>query len=395
MQEQTKTNLKYLLLQSFLCCANGCYFGFLVIYLTDHGHNAMTVGTIMTVLSVAGLAITPMLGYLSDFVIPVKRLIGACLLAAIPAAFLLKISVKIVPLALLSILSMSLFERHLMPVVDSWGVKVMEKKPYLNYGVARGTAAFLYAVSGLLLGRLFDAKGIDMLFYAHAVLAGGGFFVVMFFDAVPVAQKTSERKVSLLHAAKRLLQNPRYRLLLVCLTLAGVCSVSAVTFQPLRLSEMGGDTAAMGASMFVMAFSEMPAMFAARHLLRRFRASSLLAVAFFGVVLRMLANALAPTLSLLIALQCLQSLSYGLLLPVLLAYLQEITERELTATAITLGIACFEGVFGVLGNLIGGALAAAFGARIVLLGFAGISLMAFLLFFFGIMKEKQTQHGTS
>ena len=392
MPESKKTNLIYLLVQSFLCCAHGCYFGFLVVYLTQNGYDSVTIGFIMTLLAVFGLIITPLWGYLSDFVIPVKRIICGCMLLSIPAAFLLRFSTGMIPLTVVSILCMCVLERHMTSVVDSWGMKVMAKKPYLDYGLARGTAAFIYAVSGLLLGQVFSKFGIHTLFYLHAVLAGCCVISACFFDSVPTAPR-SEKKQPYGQTAKKLLQNRRYRILLVCLMLAGVASVSSATFHPLRITQLGGTTAAMGASMFVMASSEMPAMFISKRLLSRFRADILLTVALFGIVLRMLANALAPNLPVLIAVQCLQALSYGLFLPVLLEYIRQITEPEMTATAITLGIACFDGFFGVIGNLVGGVLAATIGVRMVLLLFAGIAFVSFLIFLGGLLREKNSNGG--
>lgn len=390
-----RINLLFGCLQSFFWSANCVYFSFLVLYLNKIGQTDKTISFLMMMLSMITVITPSVVGYLSDFVIPIKRIVAGFMLFSIPAAFFLKFSAGCIPLIFLSVACMGILEKSLVSVIDSWAMKIQPKYPGFNYGLTRGLASLVYGLVGLLMGSFFDKLGLDKLFYVHGVFALGAFLSAMFLDHIEI-----HKKDVLIHEAGRgwsqnypevlfaLLKSPRYFLLVVSMMLAGIALVSTYTYQPLLLAEMGGTNRHLGMSLFVMASSEVPIMLGYNKLSEKIANDRLLMIAFFFTVLRVVSHLLVPDLAWLIGIQVIQSLSFGLFLPSVLAYIGEITDARVTASAITFAMACYEGLSGMLGNFVGGMIADLFGLRMVYVFFGIVAMAAFATLSISVLKYK-------
>lgn len=394
-RESRRINLLFGCLQSFFWSANCVYFSFLVLYLNMIGQRDQTISFLMMMLSVITVITPSIVGYISDFVIPIKKIVAGFMLFSIPAAFFLKFSAGCITLIFLSVACMGILEKSLVSVIDSWAMKIQPKHPGFNYGLTRGLASFVYAVVGLLMGGYFDRMGLDQLFYVHAFFALGAFISAVLLDNISVHKKEvlkneirGARSQNYLEVLHSLLKKPRYRLLVVSMMLAGIALVSTYTYQPLLLAEMGGTNRHLGMSLFVMASSEVPIMLGYNKLSERITNDKLLMIAFFFTVLRVVSHLFVPNLGWLIGIQVIQSLSFGLFLPSMLAYIGEITDARMTASAITLAMACYEGISGILGNFAGGIIVEKHGLRSVYVFFGMIALMAFGLLSFSMVKYK-------
>ncbi len=380
--DKKRVNFLYAALQSFFWCANCTYFSFLVIYLTSKQFSEFEIGLAMTLLAAVSILSPSILGYISDYVFPVKNIIIFMMMLSIPVAFTLGMSVTLVPVALLSVTLMGITEKSLVSVIDSWGVKIRRGKPYLNYGVSRGIASLSYAVAALSLGQIFNVIGIDNLFWIHAIFAAGCIAAALFLDHVPTLTGQSQKK-SYYAAIKQLASNKKYVLLVICMALAGMSFVTSFTFQPILLTQMGGTAFHMGLSLFVMAGSEVPVMFYFSRIAEKYKLVFLLNLAFLFTFFRVIANVLAPNLGWLISVQAIQAFSFGLYLPAVLMYISLITDDHLKGTAITLAVSVGEGFAGIGGNLFGGYLAEKLGVRSVFYLFSLFALAAFLIFLVG------------
>ena len=364
------------------------------MYLNGQGYSELQIGTAMTSVSVMGILSPSIFGYLADRVIPIKGIALILMLISIPIAFVLGWTVSVVPLAIISITALGLTERSMMSVIDSWGMKIRESKPYLNYGLNRGIASLAYALAGLLLGRYYSIAGIEKMFWVHGAFAMICAGAAALLDNVPVSRPHKSSQ-SFLHTIGLLLKNKVYVLLLICMTLHGFSIVTIQTFQPILVATLGGTSAHLGAVIFVMAASEAPFMFSSAHFLRNFKVERLLQICFLFAALRILSGVLAPTINLLIASQAFQAVSYGLYLPCVLYYISAIVPRDVLATAITLATSMGFGLSGILGNVLGGFLAQQFGIRTVYYVFTLLAVCAFIIFSIGYgLRNRSQQTGS-
>jgi MFS transporter, PPP family, 3-phenylpropionic acid transporter len=378
-----RTNVLYALLQAFYWCAYCAYFSFLVAYLLEKDYPKPVIGLILMMLSALVLVVPLVTGYLVDFLVPIRIYVAVVMGLAIPAAFLLRFSVASVPLAVLSIACFGILERSQSSGLDSWAVKLRLQGVALHYGPTRAFASLSYAVAALFLGGLFARIGLDKLFYVHAVFAAGCVVSALLLQGVPVVPKGHEDRLSLREAFGLLGRNPRYRLLVLCITLTGIGAVTNTTYLPMLVDSLHGTSADLGACLFVMALSEVSFMLLYQRLSRRFAADRMLAVAMFFIVLRALAPFFVPSIPWLIAVQGLNAISFGLYLPALLVYLGQITDVRMQATAITFAIAASEGFAGTIGNATGSAIVALFGLRWVYVVIGAVAALGFLIFVVG------------
>ncbi len=378
-----RNNIAYALLQAFYWCAFCSYFSYLVAYLLKNGYSRPLIGLILTMLSALSVAVPLVAGYLVDFAFPIRRFVAVVMGLAIPAAFLLRFSVASVPLSVLSIACLGILERGQSSVLDSWAVKLRGRGVDLRYGPTRAFASLSFAFTALLLGGFFARVGLDKLFYVHAAFAAGCLVSALFLDDVPVKGRDHADHLPVRSALRLLAGNPRYRLLVVSITLCGIASITNVTFMPMMVDYLGGTSADLGACLFVMALSEMTVMLLFQRLARRFAVDRMLAVALFFIVVRVAVVYFVPSIPWLIAAQTLQAMSFGLYLPSLLLYLGRITDPRMQATAVTFAVAAGEGVAGIVGNSAGSALLALSDMRTVYLFFGCVALAGFLTFVAG------------
>ncbi|NCC47822.1 MAG: MFS transporter [Clostridia bacterium] len=374
-----KLNRSFGILQSFFLSANCAYFSFLVVYLSAMGYTEARIGLVMTLVSTVSVITPSILGYMADYVIPIKQIVLFMLLISIPLGFSLIFTVQILPLALVSIVLLGISERSMINVVDSWGMKIRLTHPGLNYGLTRGIASMAFALAALLLGRFYAARGIQMMFWVHAlfliVAVGAGFFLAN----VPTVGRKQDGH-SYFQTIWLLLHDRTYVILLICMCLHGLSTVTVHTFRPMLIESMGGTSAHVGAALFIQAGSEAPVMLASAWFIRKFKVERLLILSFLFAALRLLATVIAPSLGWVIGVQVLQSIAYGLYLPVVLFYISLITRPEMRATAITLATSVGFGLSGILGNSLGGLLAQARGVRSVYFLFSALIFLAFILF---------------
>jgi MFS transporter, PPP family, 3-phenylpropionic acid transporter len=382
-QGELRANLLYALLQAFYWCAFCAYFSFLVAYLLENGYAKPLIGLILTMLAALTVVVPIVTGYLVDFHFPIRKFVVVVMGLAIPAAYLLRFSIASVPLAVLSIACLGMLERSQNSVLDSWAVKLNGLGVDLRYGPARAFASLSYAVTALLLGGLFARVGLDKLFIVHAVFAAGCVLSALFLQDVPVMPKGHVDRLSPREALGLLAKNPRYRLLVVCITLTGIGTVTTVAYLPMLIELLHGTSADLGVCLFVTVLCEGPLMVLYRRFSSRFAADRLLAVALFCQTLRILAPFVVPSIPWLLATQAILSLSYGLYLPSLLKYLGQITDSRMQATAITFAIASGEGVAGIVGNAAGTAVIALLGLRWVYAVVGSIAALGFLFFVVG------------
>lgn len=379
-KDRVRVNLLYGLVQSLYMVAVCSYFAFLVMYLSSEGYSETYIGFAMTAVSLMGILSPTLIGYVADVFIPVKTIVAFMMLLSIPIAFMLNFTVGIIPLAMVSIAALGITERSMMSMIDSWGMKIRNRKPYLNYGISRGIASMAYALAGLLLGSFYTIAGIDKLFWVHGVFALLCTVAALFLDDVPVVRH-NRKNGSFFTSVGDLLKNRKYVILVICMVLHGFSIVAAQTFQPILITGMGGNSTHLGISIFLMAGSEAPIMFSSTSFLRRYRVENLLLVSFLFTVIKLLLMIFAPNLTLLIIFQLLQALSFGLYLPSVLFYIGLITPDEIQSTAITFALSMGFGISGIAGNIFGGIIADHYGVKTVISIFAVLSALGLILFY--------------
>ena len=135
------------------------YFGFIVMFLTQHGYSESWIGLVMMLCALANMFSQPLIGYLTDTFIPNKQMLLVLAAVSIPIGFILPAGVSIPVVAAFSIILLSVVEQIYGPLFDVWTVRLNERHGGVDYGVTRGFGSIGYALAAMAAGKCFDWSG--------------------------------------------------------------------------------------------------------------------------------------------------------------------------------------------------------------------------------------------
>lgn len=332
-------------------------FSFMATFLTGQGYSSSQVAQLFMLQSAISLFAGPALGYLADSIIPIKRIVLTLIACAIPAALLVPHAVGSWPVAVASVLLLSFFGQSLMSMIDSWTYMVRAHNPGIIYSVARGMGSFTSALTGFFVGRLMVQYGNAIIFSVQAAFLALAFGAALMFTSVPCPNRkkaegeAGEGRISLLGAAKILSSNRKYTLLLLGLFFLGIGNRAVVSYLPVMIRDFGGTASDQGLSVFMLTIAIYPFMLIYPKILRRFGIHKILVAGVFFTFLRILTTALVNSLPVLIYMQLLEGIAFGLFNPSVIEYIAQIAPVKLRSSAIALAMAVQMAICGILGNL--------------------------------------------
>ena len=292
----------------------------------------------------------------------------------------------------------------------------------INFGLARGLGSLSYALGSVGLSRLVEAVSPLVLTVAYvcaaalflAVVAKVPFGVsdggetlreLRYARVAPrgagVDDRTTRddadrRKLTGSGALAEVLQQRVLVMVLVGFMVA-FFAINCVSVYLIDIVEhLGGDTAMCGVAMFYMAASELPAMMLVPHLRRRFSTGTLFMVVGMAFLLRNMIVVFAVSVPMVFVGLLFQSMSYGLLTPLLTYYIAEVCSPRSETLGQTLLSVATTGVGAMVGTVCGGALQDAFGLQAMLLFVAVSTVVAAAIFLVaGMIARRQELLGDS
>lgn len=351
---------QFSLLQAFFFSAWAAFAGFNVYYLREAGFSNTEIGFAMSVMMGMGVLGQTFWGYVCDRFRSVKRVFIFCMVLLATTIALYPFNASIVTVTL----SMGLIGFLWMPqqsIIDSW-IFASSKELGRNYGFMRAWGSLGYALVALAFGRIIEILGWNSMFISHVVLAAIAIAIAGSLQdsyAEGSADTKPKRKVNPLE----LFANREYVYLLLVSVLLFIPNRLAIQFMPEMIRHVGGSPTHHGVSLFVNAVSEVPILFTSALFLRKVPTRLLLVFAslFFPVRLGLLFLAASPLA--VIGASVFQGLSFGVFLPTIRYFINEISPEHLKTSAQSLATASFFGVSSVVGSFLGGWAIDTFGMR--------------------------------
>lgn len=212
----------------------------------------------------------------------------------------------------------------LQPFVNSLGVSGDE----LDFGISRGMASFLYSVGSLLLGKLFVVYSIGLAPLMGIVLLGLHLFLLLSYPfPASTEMETSHEGV---RGMLKIYPSLGYFLVAVVFLFFGYSMFHNYLVHVVK--NIGGDEGALGATIAISAFSEVPTMFLFTRILRKYSARTLLVVSAFFFLFKGILDVSANSLGVLYAVQMLNALNFGLFLPTAIYFLSNHLRKEHRST---------------------------------------------------------------
>lgn len=339
---------------------------FLVTYLYANGYDASDVGLVMALMSICNVVAQPLWGYVADAKLKVRTTILLCLGASIPLVALMPLFARTTLSLIIGCCIIACFENPLKGLMDSLTNQAESKNKYIIYGVARGCGSFFSAIASLVAGRLLASLGIEWAFTIHGILLLIAILTLLAFSGVECregvtevpAQPKKKGDISLSQAIKVLLGNRTYIFIFLSTILLNIGLKAALTFAPVMIADLGGTSAHTGYAMAVNTIGMLPCMIVYSWMYRKKGISNnklyLLACVF--TMVRIASMAMATSLNAIIAVQIINSLSYGFLQPAMICAVSDTTPVEYRSTAITLVTSGQLAISGLLGDYVAGEL---------------------------------------
>ncbi|MCR5090784.1 MAG: MFS transporter [Oscillospiraceae bacterium] len=366
-------NLEYALVQGFYWIGFCGIISYASVYLQARGFSNTQLGQILAVGYILGFLLPQLLAGWIDR--SEKLSVYHCQWALLASQVILVLVLRKLPGsgAAVSVLSALLIgtEVTLNPMNTEISADLNLRLGHINYGAARGTGSIAFAPFSVMIGALLESFGTGLLdevflicifFQALALLLLC--FSIRGASAGPEAARARERASG--NLARFYRENRRFFGLLAGIALLFFAHNLVNNYLINVVRAVNGDTSDMGLLSGFTAFVEIPMMFAYDRLLRRFSCESTVRFAASVYVLKSLAIALSPNMGCLFAANCLQLLSFAMITPAMVEYVNRNIDHKDSAKGQALAFGMVT-VGNILSSSVGGRLYDAFPVRSVLL----------------------------
>ena len=322
--------------QGFYWCAYCTYFGFLVLYMQNHGYSNVQCAQAQVLIAVATLITQPLIGYLTDSFITCKKFLLVTTALAVPVAFLLQASVSSPILCYGAIVLQSILFYPAASLIDSWTMALREKDSQVQYPLTRSAGSVLYALTALAFGNVIAALGDGIIAPSFLLFSVLLFLCTCFLEETPCRNKQQKnvnqeatRRISGMEAAKTLLQNKTYVFFVLSCLLYHIANKSTGCFISNYVTNIGGDSGGLGLLMFFSAMVEFPSMMVMGKIIRRYPLGGLHLFALSGVVIKNFFFLIASSMPLLVIGRLAEGMSYGAYVYIFVEYICRNTLKQL------------------------------------------------------------------
>ncbi len=387
-----KVNFQYTAVQSAYWMSFLPIGSFAVVLLQSKNFTDSEIGILLAIQSIASIAAQPAIAAFAgkNARIPLKRIVAALLIiSAAVFSFMYFLPHLFIP-ALLIFTVMGATTSSVPAFVNAIAMQLNNAGIPVNYGIARGMGSMSFAVVGVILGKLIDMSGVDIVipFYAAASLVTVAFLLTMHTPPVPEPSDNAKSRAPKTGLFKFLMENKAY---------AGFCIASGLlfsshafinTFLPNITQNLGGSVTDMGITRSIAAACELPVMFIYSFLTQKFGSRRLLVVSGFSFFAKTMLTLLAPGIGFLFLLQILQMPAFGLYTPAAVQFSDQSVNDENRVRAQAISAVSGFGIGNVIGNLCGGFLLDLFGLVPMLICASIIAFLGFAVMLLSMRERK-------
>jgi MFS family permease len=207
-------------------------------------------------------------------------------------------------------------------------------------------------------GILIQAYGINLAFWGYAAL-----ILATLLISQKLTFKQSVTTVSLQGDVRRMLTNRRWVFFLSLAFVGGIAFASVNSFLFPYLEELGASRTTMGIALTISTLGELPVLFFANLLLKRFKSFGLFVIGITITGIRLLLYAAFNFPAGILFFQLLNGMTFPIVWVAGVSYVDENSPVDMKATGQGLLGATVLGFGGALGGLLGGLMLGSFGGQ--------------------------------
>jgi len=358
-------------------------FSYAAVFLLARGFTNSQVGLTLTLSSVLGLLVQPLVASFADKTkkLSLRLIVAVMLLIMILFAVLLFIIPRpVLGVGILYVILLTFFATQ-VPLVTTMSMDHINNGVPINFSLARGIGSFAYAILSIGLGYLVDDFGAGVIMLVNIALGLLGLVLVLSFQK---AKRSGDdgvggevKPTGLLEFAKN---NKRFIGVVGSISILFFSHVTISTFMIQIIENVGGSSADMGMANSIAAIVELPAMALFPLLYKRIHnAGLLMKLSGVAFIIKTVVTLLAPSVFWVNVSMSLQFFAYAMFIPASVYYVNEvISGADQNKGQALMGMVM--GISGLLGNILGGLmLDSRGGVSFMLMVGLGVSVMGFVM----------------
>ncbi|OIJ18974.1 MFS transporter [Anaerobacillus alkalidiazotrophicus] len=321
---------------------------YLPVYFQVNGLSNSEIGILLAIGPFAAMVSQPFWGYMTDKYKTSKKIIVLCLISAIFSGLIMFHSFQY---GLIMYFTVFVFYCFMAPVGglgDSLSQKTANQMN-ISFGSIRMWGSVGFAVMSLLSGFLLAYIGIQYIYLPFMF-----FLVITLLMASRVKDVETSKKPISLRDALKLLKNKKFILFLFIIMLVTITHRTNDSFLGIYLLEIGGTEAFIGWAWFIGVISEALIFATATYWFRKYHVLTFTIFAAVLYSIRWLVMGLVPNPYLVLSLQMLHGLTFGMFYLCAFNYITRTIPEELQSTGQLLFYSFFFGLSGMIGASIGG-----------------------------------------
>lgn len=344
---------------------------FLPILFFHQGLTNTEIGLILSIGPVASLIAQPLSGYFSDLWMTNKKVILVFLAGFVSSSYFL-FQVHSFPFLLSAYFVMVFFMAPISAQSDSLSQKTADHLK-IAFGSIRLWGSAGFAITAVLAGEWFSKFGIQHLPWLFITLS----IITIGFGLFLKDVKVTERKVSNRDFIG-LMTNRKLFLFLVVIVFVALAHRCNDSFIGLHLKQLGADESMIGWAWFIGVMTEVIVLALSHIWFKHYHELTFIALAAFLFTLRFSLIALIQDPYILLLVQPLHGLSFGVFFPAAFQYVTKIVNPEVQSTGHILLAMIIFGVSGIAGNLLGGLVMENYGGDTLYFLLSASSFIGFL-----------------
>ncbi len=336
------------------------FMPYLVLYFQGLGFSGAEIGLLTGIAPLITMVGAPLWTGLADTKQRHKLIMSLAVLTAAVLAIIFPWLKTLMPVLLLVVL-FSLFSAPIISFADSATMAMLAGEKDM-YGRVRMGGTVGWGLMAPVAGLLIQSYGIALAFWGYAALM---------LVALVISQKftflKSVNTLSLRGDVRRMLTNRRW-VFFLCLAFVGGVAFSSINIYLFPyMEELGASKTTMGIALMISTLGELPILFFAHHLLKRFKAYGLFVLGLIITGIRLLLYAAFNFPAGILFFQLLNGLTFPMVWVAGVSYADENAPADMKATGQGLLGAMMLGFGGAFGSLVSGLMLGGLGGRLMYL----------------------------
>lgn len=342
---------------------------FIILYFQELGFTGAQIGLLTGIAPLVTLVGAPLWTGLADAKGQHKLVMSITILGAVVFSFAFPFYNTIIPIILLVFL-FSLFSAPINAFADSATMTMLAGEKNM-YGRVRIGGTIGWGVMAPLAGLIIQSYGLKWIFWGYATV-----MVLTLFVSQKFTFGSNLTNAPIRWDVRKVLNNRRWAMFLVLGFIGGMAFTSVNSFLAPYMEELGANQSTVGIALTISTLGELPVLFFANRLLKRFGSYSLLRLGMAVTGIRLLLYAWFNFPVGILVFQLLNGMTYPLVWVAGVSYADENAPQGMKATAQGLWGAMVFGFGAAAGGLACGLMLGSIGGQWMYLIFGCVVLIS-------------------